>query len=371
MATPASGASSPTHNRIAEVRRPRARHRARTAAAGLSHDRRELPHRPRLLRPGLPHQAGRPGHRARGDRRRARALLHRRSREHRQLRVRAARLGRGARCGPLLLPWDENGQPLTLYEGGPTVPVFEPGAKVSLFMGYLEDGDLPLIMEGEVVSLSPAFPASRRADLPGARARRLPARSAEDPGRGQLRRHAPRPSSTRSAPRTASRCNGRRSRTRARRRRTSRSRASSTTRSEARRGLRPLDDDRAGRRRRARSRRSTSPRPPKAQRPAGGRVRLGPHADQLHAGALAPRARSPRWWCAGRPGRQRRRAEHRGGQDLGGHRPVALGPRPGRAGRHRHRGERPPRGHQAGRRASPRRMPSARRWRICARWPPT
>jgi uncharacterized protein len=57
-------------------------------------------------------------------------------------------------------PWDESGQPLTLFEGGPTVPVFEPGAQVSLFMGYTEEGELPLIMEGEVVSLTPSFPAS-------------------------------------------------------------------------------------------------------------------------------------------------------------------------------------------------------------------
>lgn len=57
-------------------------------------------------------------------------------------------------------PWDADGQPLTLYAGGPAVPNFEPGAQVSLYLGYLEDGDLPLIMKGEVVSLSPAFPAS-------------------------------------------------------------------------------------------------------------------------------------------------------------------------------------------------------------------
>lgn len=57
-------------------------------------------------------------------------------------------------------PWDENGQPFTLHQGGPEVPNFEPGAQVSLYLGYLEDGDLPLIMRGEVVSLSPTFPAS-------------------------------------------------------------------------------------------------------------------------------------------------------------------------------------------------------------------
>jgi len=57
-------------------------------------------------------------------------------------------------------PWDENGAPFTLYQGGPEVPNFEPGAQVSLYLGYLEDGDLPLIMKGEVVSLSPSFPAS-------------------------------------------------------------------------------------------------------------------------------------------------------------------------------------------------------------------
>src|SRR5262245_44762226 len=54
-------------------------------------------------------------------------------------------------------PWDANGQQLTLSEGGPPVPVFEPGAKVSLFMGYTEEGELPLIMEGEVISLTPSF----------------------------------------------------------------------------------------------------------------------------------------------------------------------------------------------------------------------
>ena len=57
-------------------------------------------------------------------------------------------------------PWDEQGNPLTVGTTGKEVPNFEPGAKVSLFMGYLEDGEIPFIMEGEVVSIAPSFPAS-------------------------------------------------------------------------------------------------------------------------------------------------------------------------------------------------------------------
>ena len=57
-------------------------------------------------------------------------------------------------------PWDEDGKPLKLSEGGADIPNFEPGVEVSLYMGYLEDGDLPLIMEGEVISISPSFPAN-------------------------------------------------------------------------------------------------------------------------------------------------------------------------------------------------------------------
>lgn len=55
-------------------------------------------------------------------------------------------------------PWDEQGRPLA--NGAGAVPDFEPGAQVSLFFGYREDGDLPLVMAGEVVSISPSFPAS-------------------------------------------------------------------------------------------------------------------------------------------------------------------------------------------------------------------
>lgn len=69
-------------------------------------------------------------------------------------------------------PWDADGKLLKLSENGPPVPVFEPGASVSLFMGYTEDGDLPLIMEGEVVSLTPSFPA---AGAPTCRVRALDA----------------------------------------------------------------------------------------------------------------------------------------------------------------------------------------------------
>jgi len=57
-------------------------------------------------------------------------------------------------------PWDDKGQIFKLSEMGPPVPVFEPGAAVSLSMGYTEDGELPFIMQGEVVSLTPSFPAS-------------------------------------------------------------------------------------------------------------------------------------------------------------------------------------------------------------------
>lgn len=69
-------------------------------------------------------------------------------------------------------PWDEHGQPFRLSANGPDVPNFEPGAKVALYFGYLEDGDLPLVMEGEVVSLTPSFPAS---GVPTCRVRALDA----------------------------------------------------------------------------------------------------------------------------------------------------------------------------------------------------
>jgi phage protein D len=55
-------------------------------------------------------------------------------------------------------PFDENGQPLT-RDGDFAVPSFEPGAKVELHMGYQGAGKT-LMMVGQIVSLSPSFPAS-------------------------------------------------------------------------------------------------------------------------------------------------------------------------------------------------------------------
>ncbi|MGD9749804.1 MAG: phage late control D family protein [Acidimicrobiia bacterium] len=57
-------------------------------------------------------------------------------------------------------PWDEEGRPRTLPDGGPPVPSFEPGTPVSLYLGYRDEGDLPLIMDAEVVSISTSFPAT-------------------------------------------------------------------------------------------------------------------------------------------------------------------------------------------------------------------
>ena len=67
-------------------------------------------------------------------------------------------------------PWDASGKPRKLTNGG-SVPNFEPGGKVSLSFGYVEDGLLH-IMDGEIVSLSPSFPAS---GLPTVRVRALEA----------------------------------------------------------------------------------------------------------------------------------------------------------------------------------------------------
>jgi uncharacterized protein len=55
-------------------------------------------------------------------------------------------------------PFDEQGRQVH-RSGAAPVPSFEPGARVELRMGY-QGSDLPLIMVGQIVSLSPSFPAS-------------------------------------------------------------------------------------------------------------------------------------------------------------------------------------------------------------------
>jgi phage protein D len=68
-------------------------------------------------------------------------------------------------------PWDEQGNLKRLSpDSDETVPAFDPGAKVALYLGYLEDGELPLVMVGEVVSLTPSFPAG---GVPSCRVRAL------------------------------------------------------------------------------------------------------------------------------------------------------------------------------------------------------
>ncbi|GAA1865348.1 phage late control D family protein [Paeniglutamicibacter psychrophenolicus] len=70
-------------------------------------------------------------------------------------------------------PWGPDGRPSPMGTGsGQTVPNFEPGARVDLHFGYVEEGALPLMLRGEVVSLSPTFPAS---GVPTCRVRALEA----------------------------------------------------------------------------------------------------------------------------------------------------------------------------------------------------
>lgn len=55
-------------------------------------------------------------------------------------------------------PWNDDGTPYKI--DGTPVPNFEPGADVELYVGYQGDGDLTLVMKGEVVSITPSFPAA-------------------------------------------------------------------------------------------------------------------------------------------------------------------------------------------------------------------
>lgn len=55
-------------------------------------------------------------------------------------------------------PWNEDGVPY-MIDGQP-VPNFEPGADVELHVGYQGDSELTLMLKGEVVSITPSFPAA-------------------------------------------------------------------------------------------------------------------------------------------------------------------------------------------------------------------
>jgi uncharacterized protein len=55
-------------------------------------------------------------------------------------------------------PYDESGNLRTLEDGSP-VPNFDPGARLELRLGYYGPEEPPLIMTGQVVSLSPSFPS--------------------------------------------------------------------------------------------------------------------------------------------------------------------------------------------------------------------
>jgi phage protein D len=55
-------------------------------------------------------------------------------------------------------PWNADGTPYKV-EGQP-VPNFEPGADLELHLGYQGDDELTLMLKGEVVSITPNFPAA-------------------------------------------------------------------------------------------------------------------------------------------------------------------------------------------------------------------
>jgi len=55
-------------------------------------------------------------------------------------------------------PWDKEGRPFKI--GDKDAPNFEPGADVELYFSYMHEGDPVLMMKGEVVSITPSFPAA-------------------------------------------------------------------------------------------------------------------------------------------------------------------------------------------------------------------
>lgn len=56
-------------------------------------------------------------------------------------------------------PWNAQGQP-TKLDGQTDAPNFEPGTRLELLFGYIGKSAIQPIMTGEVVSISPSFPAS-------------------------------------------------------------------------------------------------------------------------------------------------------------------------------------------------------------------
>jgi hypothetical protein len=55
-------------------------------------------------------------------------------------------------------PWDESGRPYQI--DGIDAPNFEPGADVELYLSYMGEGEPVLMLKGEVVSITPSFPAA-------------------------------------------------------------------------------------------------------------------------------------------------------------------------------------------------------------------
>lgn len=56
-------------------------------------------------------------------------------------------------------PWDESGRPYQI-SAGVDAPNFEPGADVELYFSYMNEGEPVLMLKGEVVSITPSFPAA-------------------------------------------------------------------------------------------------------------------------------------------------------------------------------------------------------------------
>jgi phage protein D len=67
-------------------------------------------------------------------------------------------------------PYDESGQQRTLPDGGARVPLFDPGAELTLRLGYYGAEDATVMLKGRIVTITPSFPANGQ---PGLRLRAL------------------------------------------------------------------------------------------------------------------------------------------------------------------------------------------------------